>query len=143
MALDWSKWILQNAPKEDAWLLVDFPGYADCEGSPTPGRIRETLKTVVPLAAGATGRPDLSDKSHLRFFGHSLGSAACLIAATEFGIQRGVLISPFTSAASSMENDPLRFLRLDRRVDDPAKIVATTFGKEEMATAIEFNREMR
>jgi len=46
-------------------------------------------------------------------------------------------------AASCMKNDPLRFLRLDRRVDDPAKIVATTFGKEEMATAIEFNREMR
>lgn len=46
-------------------------------------------------------------------------------------------------AASSMENDPLRFLRLDRRIDDPGKIVATTFGKEEMATAIEFNREMR
>lgn len=97
VALDWSKWILQNAPKEDAWLLVDFPGYGDCEGSPTPGRIRETLKTVVPLAAGGIGRPDLSDKSHLRIFGHSLGSAACLIAATEFGIQRGVLISPFTS----------------------------------------------
>lgn len=46
-------------------------------------------------------------------------------------------------ASSSMENDPLRFLRLDRRVDDPSKIVATTFGKAEMATAIEFNREMR
>ena len=46
-------------------------------------------------------------------------------------------------AAASMEGDPLRFLRLDRRVDDPGKIVATTFGKEEMQTAIEFNREMR
>lgn len=46
-------------------------------------------------------------------------------------------------AAASMEGDPLRFLRLDRRVDDPNKIVATTFGKEEMQTAIEFNREMR
>ena len=46
-------------------------------------------------------------------------------------------------AAASMEGDPLRFLRLDRRVDDPGKIVATTFGKDEMQTAIEFNREMR
>jgi hypothetical protein len=46
-------------------------------------------------------------------------------------------------AASSMENDPLGFLRLDHRVDDPAKIVATTFAKQEMATAIEFNRDMR
>ena len=42
-----------------------------------------------------------------------------------------------------MKDDPLRFLRLDRRIDDPSKIVATTFGKEEMQTAIEFNREMR
>jgi ABC-type branched-subunit amino acid transport system ATPase component len=47
------------------------------------------------------------------------------------------------SAAASMKDDPLRFLRLDRRIDDPSKIVATTFGKEEMQTAIEFNREMR
>jgi hypothetical protein len=46
-------------------------------------------------------------------------------------------------AAAAMDGNPLRFLRLDRRVDDPAKIVATTFGKEEMTTAIEFNREMR
>ena len=46
-------------------------------------------------------------------------------------------------AAVPLDDDPLRFLRLDRRVDDPAKIVATTFGKEEMQTAIEFNREMR
>jgi ABC-type branched-subunit amino acid transport system ATPase component len=46
-------------------------------------------------------------------------------------------------AANQMEGDPLRFLRLDRRIDDPGKIVATTFGKEEMKTAMEFNREMR
>lgn len=46
-------------------------------------------------------------------------------------------------ASGSLEGDPLRFLRLDRRIDDPARIVATTFGKAEMETAIEFNREMR
>jgi AAA domain, putative AbiEii toxin, Type IV TA system/AAA ATPase domain len=46
-------------------------------------------------------------------------------------------------AAATMTGDPLRFLRLDRRIDDPSKVVATTFGQEEMKTAIEFNREMR
>jgi AAA domain, putative AbiEii toxin, Type IV TA system len=46
-------------------------------------------------------------------------------------------------AAATMTGDPLRFLRLDRRVDDPSRIVATTFGQKEMQTAIEFNREMR
>jgi len=47
------------------------------------------------------------------------------------------------AAAKGMESDPLRYLRLDRRVDDSSKIVSTVFGTEEMATAIEFNREMR
>lgn len=46
-------------------------------------------------------------------------------------------------AASGMEGDPLRFLRLDRKVDDLSKIVGTTFGKREMETAMEFNTEMR
>lgn len=46
-------------------------------------------------------------------------------------------------AAKDIPSDPLRYLRLDRRIDDPTKIVATTFGKAEMATAIEFNLEMR
>ena len=46
-------------------------------------------------------------------------------------------------AAADRDAYPLRFLRLDRRVDDPGKIVATSFGQEEMQTAIESNREMR
>jgi len=46
-------------------------------------------------------------------------------------------------AASGMAGDPLRFMRLDRMVDDPSKIVGTTFGKREMETAIEFKTEMR
>lgn len=46
-------------------------------------------------------------------------------------------------AASGMGGDPLRFMRLDRMVDDPSKIVGTTFGKREMETAIEFKTEMR
>jgi len=46
-------------------------------------------------------------------------------------------------AASGMAGDPLRFVRLDRMVDDPSRIVGTTFGKREMETAIEFKTEMR
>lgn len=97
LALDWAEWMETNAPAEDAWLLVDFPGYGDCEGSPSPGRIRESMKTVVPLASKELGWGETPDAKQLRFFGHSLGSAACLIAAEEWKIQRGVLIAPFTS----------------------------------------------
>ena len=97
VALDWSEWIESHAPKEDAWLLVDFPGYGDCKGAPSPGTIRENLSTAVPLAFHELGWPEQPDSKRLRFFGHSLGAAACLMAASEFKIQRGVLIAPFTS----------------------------------------------
>jgi uncharacterized protein len=97
VALDWSEWIAKHAPPEDAWLLVDFPGYGDCEGSPSPARIRETMRAVVPIAAESVGLTAKPDEARLRFFGHSLGAASVLIAATEFGMRRGVLLSPFSS----------------------------------------------
>jgi AAA15 family ATPase/GTPase len=46
-------------------------------------------------------------------------------------------------AAAGRAAYPLRFLRLDRRVEDPGKIVATTFGQEEMQTAMDSKIEMR
>ncbi len=46
-------------------------------------------------------------------------------------------------AAKARKEYPVRYLRLDRRVDDPGKIVGTTFGGDVMETAIEFNKEMR
>jgi uncharacterized protein len=97
VALDWSEWIEDHAPREDAWLLVDFPGYGDCHGNPTPARIRENLRAAVPLAWREIDGAGEPDPKRLRIFGHSLGAAACLIAATDFKIQRGVLIAPFTS----------------------------------------------
>ena len=124
VALDWSEWIEKNAPQEDAWLLVDFPGYGDCEGSPNPKRILESLKTVVPLAAREIGWNNPPDPARLRFFGHSLGSAACLIAASEFGVQRGVLVSPFTSTmemSGVLTGLPLGFL-VWHRFDNPARL---------------------
>lgn len=110
VALDWSEWLMEHAPAEDAWLLVDFPGYGDSEGKPSPKTIRENLATAVPIALKEVG---ITDQSRLRFFGHSLGAAACLIASQEFGIQRGVLISPFTSTmdmAKHMTRLPIGFL---------------------------------
>lgn len=124
VALDWADWLRNHAPAEDAWLLVDFPGYGDCQGSPSPARIRENLRTALPLAArelGWNGRPD---PARLRFFGHSLGAAACLMGASEFGIQRGVLLSPFTSTMAMsrhMTGLPLGFF-VWHRFDNAARL---------------------
>jgi uncharacterized protein len=124
VALDWSEWIETHAPRGDAWLLVDFPGYGNCEGSPSPGRIRESLRAAVPLASEAIGWSRGPDPARLRFFGHSLGGAACLIAATEFRIQRGVLLAPFTSTMDMchvVTGLPLGFL-VTHRFDNEARL---------------------
>jgi hypothetical protein len=124
VALDWSDWVTEHATNEDAWLLVDFPGYGDCEGKPNPDRIRENLKTAVPLAWKASGHSGDPDPKRLRFFGHSLGAAACLIAATEFEIQRGILLAPFTSTmdmSRQVTGLPLGFL-VWHRFDNSARL---------------------
>ncbi|MEO8616738.1 MAG: alpha/beta fold hydrolase [Luteolibacter sp.] len=124
VALDWFKWLEAYAPREDAWLLVDFPGYGDCEGAPSPGRIRDSIDQVVPLACREIGWTEHPDSRRLRFFGHSLGGAACLIAASEFKIQRGVLIAPFTSTMDMTRQVigvPLGFL-VWHRFDNSARL---------------------
>jgi uncharacterized protein len=154
VALDWSEWIASHAPAEDAWLLVDFPGYGDCEGKPSPGHIRESLRTVVPLAAESVGLSAKADASRLRFFGHSLGAAASLIAATEFEIRQGVLLSPFTSTMEMSQvvtGLPVGFLvthRFDNeaRLDEiiaqgPAKVVIL-HGTDDEVIPVEMSRKL-
>jgi pimeloyl-ACP methyl ester carboxylesterase len=124
LALDWSDWLQTHVPAEDAWLLFDFPGYGDCEGSPSPGNIRESLKAGLPLAFQKVGWAGNPGPGKLRFFGHSLGCAATLMAASEFGIQRGVLISPFTSTmdmSRALTGLPLGFL-VWHRFDNSARL---------------------
>ncbi|HEY1123380.1 MAG TPA: alpha/beta hydrolase [Haloferula sp.] len=98
LALDWSDWLRQHGPQQDAWLLIDIPGYGACEGKPRPATIRRNLKAVVPAAMDSLHWSLPADQPKLRFFGHSLGSAVCLMAADEYDIRRGVLLTPFTSS---------------------------------------------
>lgn len=97
LVLEWSDWLREHAPEQDAWLLVDIPGYGACAGKPSPHTIRNSLKAAVPAGMERLGWSLPADQGRLRFFGHSLGAAVCLEGAKEFGIQRGVLLTPFTS----------------------------------------------
>jgi len=124
LALEWSSWISRHAPREDAWLLVDFPGYGESEGAPNPNNIRESFQTLIPIATDSIGLGATPDPSRLRFFGHSLGAAACLIAASEFDIRDGVLLSPFTSTMDMSRlvvGIPVGFL-VTHRFDNRARL---------------------
>jgi len=90
-------------PFTDAWddrfayLLVDYPCYGDCEGQPTPGRIRENGKAAFEALAKHLLITTDELQPRLAVLGHSLGAAAALMAAEDLNARRGVLISPFTS----------------------------------------------
>jgi pimeloyl-ACP methyl ester carboxylesterase len=103
LALEWSDWLRENGPSQDAWLLVDFPGYGACQGTPRPSSIRRSLQAVLPAALEELDWSLPADRDKLRFFGHSLGGAVTLMAAEEFDLRRGVLLSPFTSSMEMTE----------------------------------------
>ncbi len=103
LALEWSDWLREHGPEQDAWLLMDMPGYGGCAGKPSPGTIRNNLKAVVPAGMEALGWSLPADQKRLRFFGHSLGAAVCLEGAKEYDIRRGVLLAPFTSTMDMTE----------------------------------------
>jgi len=97
LATEWSAFMKYDAPPQDAYLLFDYPGYGNNEGSPSPAKIRESMKQALPLAASELGWDAETLQQRTRIFGHSLGCAAALIGAEEFSLRRGVLLAPFTS----------------------------------------------
>lgn len=124
VALDWSDWLRDHGPKQDAWLLVDMPGYGACEGEPSPWTIRRSLKTLIPTVTDSLGWSASESHDRLRFFGHSLGGGVCLMAAQEFDIRKGVLLAPFTSTmdmSREVLGVPLGFL-LWHRFDNLARL---------------------
>jgi pimeloyl-ACP methyl ester carboxylesterase len=154
IALDWSQWLQEHAPKVDAWLLIDYPGYGDCKGTPSPGRIRDSIKSAVPLAAKELGWEGTVAPERLRFFGHSLGAAAALVGASDFGIQRGVLLPPFTSTmdmSKAMTGLPIGFL-IRHRFDNSARLkelaergpgeIIIFHGTSDEAIPVEMSRQL-
>lgn len=115
----------------DAFLLADYPGYGDCEGSPHPDDIRDSLRQSLPLAAKALGLTEADLPGRTIVFGNSLGCAAGLIAADEFKLRRAVLCAPFTSTMEMAKVKlglPLGFL-VWHRFDNRARLAALSANR--------------
>ncbi|MFM7606197.1 MAG: alpha/beta fold hydrolase [Prosthecobacter sp.] len=96
LALDWMHFA-GIADGRFAWLMIDYPGYGECEGKPTPKAIRQSSVAALNQLAMQLKVPREILISRSAVIGHSLGAAAALMAAEDLGIHRGILISPFTS----------------------------------------------
>jgi pimeloyl-ACP methyl ester carboxylesterase len=97
VATDWTVFCNNGAPREDAYLLIDYPGYGANEGSPGPRKIGESISKALDLARKRLDWDEAELRERGRFFGHSLGAASALIGAEQAGFSRGGLLAPFTS----------------------------------------------
>lgn len=125
-ALDMESLQADSGLADDAFLMVDYPGYGVSEGTPNPATIEENLRGAVPLACAACGIPVADLPARGQVFGHSLGCAAALLAAEHFGIKRAVLLAPFVSTMEMtkvMLHVPLGWL-LTHRFDNRARLAA-------------------
>lgn len=96
LALDWLHFT-DLWDGDFAYLLVDYPSYGECAGSPDPGSIRESGRAAFAALAKHFQKPETDLRDRLAVLGHSLGCAAALMTAQDLDVRRGVLVSPFTS----------------------------------------------
>ncbi len=97
VALDFTSYFAPVQLKGERVVLFDYPGYGQSEGRPSPQTIRESIRALMPALAAKLGTTPEALRPRLRVWGQSLGCAAALIAMEELGIDRGVLIAPFTT----------------------------------------------
>jgi pimeloyl-ACP methyl ester carboxylesterase len=116
LALDYLD-ILEKTPDPEAgFLLIDYPGYAACEGHPSPASILESSEKALG-ALDAKLKIDPKQVKELDVFGYSLGAASALQLAARYPVHRLVLIAPFTSLfdmARRVVGWPLCYLLRDR-----------------------------
>jgi uncharacterized protein len=95
LALDWMG-LLQGYPRDDeAFLLVDYPGYGRNAGYATIAGTRESAEAALHALSIRVGFDEHAVS--LAVLGHSLGAAAALDFAAHHHVRRIVVISPFTT----------------------------------------------
>ena len=78
-------------------LLIDYPGYGDCQGKASPQAILESSEKAMTALAGQLKTTPETLYKRLRIFGYSLGAASALQLAVRHDVERVVLVAPFTS----------------------------------------------
>jgi len=95
---------IENSTRQYGFLAVDYPGYGDSEGDPSPGTIVESVKNAVEKAIGHLSEAYDLKPADAVIIGHSLGSAVATTwlasdPPTDLSIRNLVLSAPFTSVA--------------------------------------------
>ncbi len=97
LAQDWLDLIESASRTDTGFLLVDYPGYGLCEGSPTRKGILRNIDASYLALADHLGTTTKNLEPHTRAFGFSLGAAVALEFAVRHPPKHVVLLASFTS----------------------------------------------
>jgi pimeloyl-ACP methyl ester carboxylesterase len=97
-ALDWPEAAGYLRERGFHLLMVEYPGYGRCEGEPSPESIELASREAFRALAERLEVPERELERRTVAIGHSLGSAAALLFASDRDLQQVILLAPFTSS---------------------------------------------
>ncbi|MEI8234779.1 MAG: hypothetical protein WCH57_08850 [Verrucomicrobiota bacterium] len=124
LALDWMCLVKGYPSPEDAFLLIEYPGYGNCAGHPSSKHIQQSANAALTTLAAHLGTTIAELEPRLKILGYSLGAATALAFASDHPVSRVVLVAPFSSLqdmARLRVGWPLCYLLRDR-FDNRARI---------------------
>jgi len=109
--------------RDCAFLLVDYPGYGSCAGSPSRSGIAESGAGAIAALAKEFTTGSAGLETDLNVLGLSIGTAAALEFATKHPVKRVVLLAPFDTLreVAGRVVGPLSYLLRDR-FDNSARL---------------------
>jgi uncharacterized protein len=124
LALAWLTLLRAFPNPRNGYLLIDYPGYGNCAGKPSPETILETSQHALRTLLETEGWKMEADS--LCLLGHSLGGAAALQFAAKNLVRKILVVSTFTTMDDMVRTQihlPLGHL-LRHRFDNVASLKA-------------------
>jgi alpha-beta hydrolase superfamily lysophospholipase len=155
LALDWTTILAGYPNPNDAFLLVDYPGYGKCQGYATIASTRATSDAALNALAKRLGSSEEEMEPRLCTIGHSLGSAVAIDFGSHHRVQRVVAIAPFTTLreeAARIITSPLSHLLVESydnragiaeiRKRNPEAKIAIFHGTKDEVIQVRMGREL-
>jgi pimeloyl-ACP methyl ester carboxylesterase len=155
LALDWTTILAGYRNENDAFVLIDYPGYGKCAGYATIGSTRASADAALSAVAKQLAIPENEIESRLCTIGHSLGSPVALDFAARHRVQRVVAIAPFTTLreeAARVVSNPLSHLLIESydnrasieqiRKRNPRTRIAIFHGTSDQVIPVRMGREL-
>src|SRR5438477_1384749 len=155
LALDWTTILAGYPNSNDAFLLVDYPGYGKCQGYATIASTRASSDAALKTLAKRLALSEEELELRLCTIGHSLGSAVAIDFGSRHRVQRVVAIAPFTTLreeAARVISSPLSHLLIESydnragiaeiRKRNPEAKIAIFHGTNDEVIPVRMGREL-